>query len=62
MGDLVAAQFTENGPVAACPECGYDQWYLNLNGFQQRWDKITGSECGNCGFIIDWFYCEKNED
>ena len=58
MGDVVAAQFNDNGPVACCPECGGTSWNLNLNGFEQRWDKITGAQCIGCGFLVDWVSVE----
>ncbi|GAG98931.1 unnamed protein product [marine sediment metagenome] len=54
MGDLVAAIFTNHGPIAMCPTCEATDWNIKLNGFEQRWDKITGCECANCGLTVDW--------
>lgn len=65
MADVVAAEFTQDGPVACCPDCGGTSWRLNLNGFDQRWDKITGAQCLNpdCGFLVDWISVEiERED
>ena len=61
MGDVVAVEFSEY-PVACCPECDGTAWELPLNGFEQRWDKITGMKCLGCGFLVDWVSVELDRD
>jgi hypothetical protein len=59
MGDLIESQFNTDGPVAKCPNCGDTRWFIRLNGFEQNWDKIIGTECFYCGFLIDWMKAER---
>ena len=46
---------------ATCPECGSTAWFLRINGLGDSWDKLTGSECMDCGFLIDWIEVSRNE-
>jgi hypothetical protein len=47
---------------ATCPECDGQAWLLPVNGYGDEWDKITGSECAGCGYIIDWVTVKKEGD
>lgn len=58
MGDIIKADFNTR-PVAYCPECGNTSWHLLLDAFGNQWEKIIGTECTNCGFIINWVLAEK---
>ena len=40
-------------PVATCPQCKGQEWFIHVNGFYDDYDKVTKHECCNCGFSID---------
>lgn len=42
-----------HSPVATCPQCGCQEWFIHVNGFYDDHDKITKYECTKCGFSID---------
>lgn len=40
--------------VAACPKCNGQRWYLLLDDFHCNWNNLTGTECVECGFKVNW--------
>ena len=39
-------------PVATCPQCKGQHWFIHLNGFYDEYDKVTAHECCECGFLL----------
>ena len=48
-------------PVAQC-DCDCQEFYILLNGFGDTWDEIKGTECVDCGNIIDWVKVVREDD
>jgi len=40
-------------PVATCPQCKGQLWFIHLNGFFDQFDKVTAHECSDCGYKIE---------
>ena len=60
MGELIKLVFSDNyGPVAACPNCDSQQWYICLDAYDDDWEAINGTECASCGYKIDWIEAER---
>jgi len=63
MADLIKLVFSqENGPIAACPNCGGQKWYINLDAYDNDWEAINGTECVDCGYTIDWIKAERHSN
>lgn len=43
----------QSEPVAEC-ECGSIVFHILVNGFGDKWDKVEGTECAECGNQIKW--------
>ena len=43
----------QNEPVATC-QCGCTEFNLRVDGYGDKWTKIIGTECVECGEKIDW--------
>lgn len=41
-----------HSPIATCPQCKCQEWYIHVNGFYDDYDKVTAHECVNCGFTV----------
>ena len=39
-------------PVATCPQCKGQQWFIHVNGSYDDFDKITSHECCGCGWAL----------
>ena len=39
-------------PVATCPECQGQTWFIHVDGFKDNFENITMHECANCGFTV----------
>jgi hypothetical protein len=52
MADIVQLNFNSQ-PVAMC-ECGCQEFYLLLDGFDDGWKELLGTQCVECGNIVDW--------
>ena len=39
-------------PVATCPQCKGQTWFIHVNGFYDDYDKVTKHECSKCGFSV----------
>ena len=39
---------------AACPDCGQQDWLIEVNGRGASWTRVLGTECSNCGRYISW--------
>jgi len=60
MGELIELVFSaQHGPVAACPKCRGQHWYINLDAYDDDWEAINGTECVDCGYKIDWVTAER---
>ena len=40
--------------VANCPECRCKRWLVRLDGVNDDWQNIIGTECVDCGFFVEW--------
>jgi len=40
-------------PVATCPQCGGQTWFIHVNGFYDDYDKIIAHECSECGHWVE---------
>ena len=47
--------------VANCPECRGKHWLIRLDGVNDDWRNIIGTECVECGFCVDWVLAKQNE-
>jgi ssDNA-binding Zn-finger/Zn-ribbon topoisomerase 1 len=61
MADIIKIN-SEVEPVANCPVCGNTQWYIKLNAFGNHWDKITGTQCTQCNFLIKWESVDRDNN
>ncbi len=41
-----------HSPVATCPQCKGQQWFIHINGFYDEYDKVTAHECCGCGWTL----------
>jgi hypothetical protein len=58
MATIYDWQDYQNKPVAKCV-CGSTTFYILVNDYGDSWDKIIGTECMECGEIINWVTAEK---
>ena len=49
MADVVSL----HQPVATCPQCKGQCWFIHVNGFYDEYDKVTAHECSDCGWTLD---------
>ena len=54
MGELIKL----SEAVASCG-CGSIVWNIRVNAMGDSWDKIIGTECAECGFIVDWVSADR---
>ena len=42
-------------PVATCPQCDGQSWFIKMDGMNNDYSKIIGFECADeeCGFNVD---------
>ena len=40
-------------PVATCPECGCQHWFIEVDSLSDDYESITAFECVNCGLYIE---------
>ena len=59
MAEVISLDYFQ--PVAGCPNCGGQEFYIMLNGYNQNWDAVVGTQCCNCGMIIQWIEATKDD-
>jgi len=52
MGEVVQLHQLHQS-VATCPQCKGQLWFIHVNGFHDDYDKVTGHECGDCGWKLN---------
>jgi len=45
-------------PVATC-SCGCTEFNILLDGYGRNWERITGTQCCECGQKIKWIVAEQ---
>lgn len=53
MGSVLQLVGKGTPPVATCPQCKGQAWFIHINGFYDEYDKVTAHECYDCGFTVD---------
>jgi len=48
--------------TAKCPSCGCSDWKIVLDDVGLDWEKILGTRCSGCGFMVDWVLCEIEKE
>ena len=62
MGKIFQWEDYQPSPVAQCPECGGTTFHIRVDGYGNNWKNLIGTECEDCGGLIDWSPCENNEE
>lgn len=42
-----------HSPVATCPQCKGQRWFIYVNDFYDDYDKVIAHECCGCGFLLE---------
>ena len=48
--------------VANCPACRSTVWNLCLDGVNDEWKNIIGTECDSCGFFVSWVLASEKKN
>jgi predicted nucleic-acid-binding Zn-ribbon protein len=60
MGKVI--EFSGDGrPVVPCEKCGCQEFYIIADRFG-GWNAIEGTECIDCGNIVDWIKVTLDDD
>ena len=58
---LKKAQPPKEEPVATCPDCKGQYWFIYLDGFDDNFENVIAHECGDCGFKIEFDNIDEGE-
>ncbi len=54
MEDNKVIPLNEYEPVAECPDCGSQSWYVHLDSFGTEYKSIKKLECLDCHFEVEF--------